>query len=903
VERHLRLWQSRNGRRSLRARRDPSKIASPLSGAVARMTVTTAPLDYYRQIGAALFPIPAGSKNPTGIVESFKKDHSTDPAQWAAWREANPGCNFGVVAFASRLIIVDIDTKIGRDEAWAAWHALCHEWGIATLTPHTQSARGGWHVYFAVPDDVDPAKLRQPDALKKVINTRCIGYTVAAGSVYNDPESGQALPYSLLTDAPPYPAPAALIEHCTRRPAASKSTQTPPGSLDPAGTAALITWLTDKGEFSAYEDWVSIGMALKLEFGDAGFPLWELTFDETVTPDTAATKWDSFATEPDSHSVTLLTFMQRAHKAGWKGSIGRTAASMFGDVVANLAKSAGATTPGALAGQTQRIIANQGEPYLSRFFDTIHDVPIIPRNPNHPTLPGNLEELYPSIFEAMKSAIGRIVVMAETPRTFKQQRVLRVLGVLQHMHAPTCQAVVDYIHGLGSALSSDRVTAAAKDFEKEINASLNEGRTSFYCDAKNRPDPAISDNVGVFLNLSNHRTQWDTFGRKVEVAHGDDPFVHFDQDEFERLWMMAKSVDYNYHPAENVLRTGIKVQARKTQYDSLEDEVQRLGDLWDGKPRLDTWLSQACNVAQDAYHTAVGRNLIGGMVKRAREPGCKHDEVVIFISPEQGTGKSTLANILARKDDWFLGKFKFGQSDQSSLPLLAGKWIVELGELAGLSKTDFEDVKSFLSERIDTYVAKYEVLPTKNPRRCIFIGTSNLRQPLADPSGNRRFLPVHVVGSSNLDWLRANIDQIIGEAARRHAQGESFAIPEELWALTRAAQESARAMTAVEEAIYDWFDRPEGAFYIVAGDIGRALKMAGLPAQSRYGVFMEKLGWHFAQVGRDRTRVWIKHTSNNIGECLSLEPSQSTANGRVEMRVRMAAAPSTGLPPPPVPLR
>jgi predicted P-loop ATPase len=233
--------------------------------------------------------------------------------------------------------------------------------------------------------------------------------------------------------------------------------------------------------------------------------------------------------------------------------------------------------------------------------------------------------------------------------------------------------------------------------------------------------------------------------------------VHFNQDQFDRLWMMAKSIDYNYHPAENVLRTGVRVEARKNQYDSLEDEVQRLGDMWDGLPRLDTWLSATCNVVDDVYHQTVGRNLIGGMVKRARagENGVKHDEVVIFISPQQGTGKSTIANILARHDEWFLGKFKFGQSDQSSLPLLAGKWIVELGELAGLSKTDFEDVKSFLAEKIDTYVAKYEVLPTINPRRCIFVGTSNLRQPLADPSGNRRFLPVHVVGKSNLDWLRA----------------------------------------------------------------------------------------------------------------------------------------------------
>jgi hypothetical protein len=204
--------------------------------------------------------------------------------------------------------------------------------GIPVAMPHCASPSGGWHCYFTIPDDVDPNTLRQPDALKGIINTRCIGYTVAAGSTFEGRR-----PYSLLTDAAPYPAPPALIEHCTRRPAPARSSTVAPGSLDPKGVAELVAWLAAKGEFGDYESWFQIGMAIKIELGDAGFPIWELTFDETVTPDTAATKWESFATEPDAHSVTLLSFMQRAHRSGWKGNIGRTAQDMFGSVVSQMA--------------------------------------------------------------------------------------------------------------------------------------------------------------------------------------------------------------------------------------------------------------------------------------------------------------------------------------------------------------------------------------------------------------------------------------------------------------------------------------------------------------------------------------------------------------------------------------
>ena len=72
------------------------------------------PFEYYRRIGAALFPLCPGSKNPTfphALVQSFARDCSTDLKQWLAWESANPGCNFGVVAFRSAWIVADLDVK------------------------------------------------------------------------------------------------------------------------------------------------------------------------------------------------------------------------------------------------------------------------------------------------------------------------------------------------------------------------------------------------------------------------------------------------------------------------------------------------------------------------------------------------------------------------------------------------------------------------------------------------------------------------------------------------------------------------------------------------------------------------------------------------------------------------
>jgi hypothetical protein len=823
------------------------------------MTVTTAPLDYYRQIGAALFPIPAGSKNPTGIVESFKKDHSTDPAQWAAWREANPGCNFGIVAFASRLIIVDIDTKIGRDEAWAAWHALCHEWGIATLTPHTQSARGGWHVYFAVPDDVDPAKLRQPDALKKVINTRCIGYTVAAGSVYNDPESGQALPYSLLTDAPPYPAPAALIEHCTRKPAPARSTTTPPGSLDPKGVAELIQWLTERGEFGSYEDWVSVGMALKLEFGDAGFPLWELTFDETVTPDTAATKWDSFATEPDSHSVTLLTFMQRAHKAGWKGSINRTAASMFGDVVASLAANSGATLPGAVPMEMgQAELTRLATPILEEFLAQTTDAPGVPADDTLPTLPPQMSGH--GLYGLMSQALVRVFCLAQVPK-LKPARLNDPLSVLHQLHPDVFEAACRRLRNAGIALQDRKIKNGSAALQEAVER-VTVTHDKWEYDRNGLPEADNPDNVVVLLGVLSLELRWNAWLEQMEIQGGTDPefrwpvWTYVDDKVIAKLLTRARRTKTRFRPGKDFLWETLLTLAHQNSVDPVCERLDALGAAWDRTPRLITWLSRYCGTPCDVYHQAVGKLIFGGLVFRARNPGCKFDFMPVFYG-RQGTGKSTMAAILALQPDWFTDNVLLGDASKELILALAGKLVVEIGEMGMRSNTNASHVKAMISRQRDEGRTAYSRAVSRRDRRNIFIGTTNDEQPLSDPSGNRRFLPIHVTAEIDLEALRRDIGQLIGEAAALNTPAE---LPREVWSVAEQYQEAARQPSDVEVLFADWFGGDADCF-VTAADLVRLCDASGRKNSGQVAAsIMKRFGFEQATpyLESRKCRVWYR---------------------------------------------
>jgi putative DNA primase/helicase len=77
------------------------------------------------------------------------------------------------------------------------------------------------------------------------------------------------------------------------------------------------------------------------------------------------------------------------------------------------------------------------------------------------------------------------------------------------------------------------------------------------------------------------------------------------------------------------------------------------GLVWDGVPRLDTWIIDCLKAKDTKLNRAIGRKIIIAKVRRTLYPGCPHDWVAAFEAP-QGKGKSTFAKALAGDDDKFL---------------------------------------------------------------------------------------------------------------------------------------------------------------------------------------------------------------------------------------------------------
>lgn len=217
--------------------------------------------------------------------------------------------------------------------------------------------------------------------------------------------------------------------------------------------------------------------------------------------------------------------------------------------------------------------------------------------------------------------------------------------------------------------------------------------------------------------------------------------------------------------------TGVLVAADANSVHPVRDYLRSIS--WDGVARVDSLFSRYFGAEDNEYTRAVSACFLLGAVARVMSPGCKVDLVPIVEGP-QGIGKSTGLDILGGK--YFTdSKIEIGNKD--AYQMLRGVWIVELGELSSLSKSDVESAKAFITSRVDRYRPSYGRHEVEIPRQTVFIGSTNARTYLHDATGGRRYPPVKT-GKIDIAELTKDRDAIWGLCAASSAK--SFGLGEGL---------------------------------------------------------------------------------------------------------------------------
>jgi len=117
-------------------------------------------------------------------------------------------------------------------------------------------------------------------------------------------------------------------------------------------------------------------------------------------------------------------------------------------------------------------------------------------------------------------------------------------------------------------------------------------------------------------------------------------------------------------------------------------------------------------------------------------------------------------------------------------------------------------VRGWITRRVERWTPKFREFETSFPRRCVFVGTSNPRDVLADPEGHRRWLPLDVTQADDAA-LAADRDQLWAEGvALWRAGGVQWA---EAQALAREQHEQFEERDEWLDLVAAWLDKVPAA--------------------------------------------------------------------------------------------
>ena len=377
---------------------------------------------------------------------------------------------------------------------------------------------------------------------------------------------------------------------------------------------------------------------------------------------------------------------------------------------------------------------------------------------------------------------------------------------------------------------------------------------------------------GLLAPESGVKIAYDIFKDRISISVQGAPWRPLKDTDYGRLRAAFERQGFKAVPAE-AMQTAVAMVAELNQFDSLIDWAKGL--VWDGVPRIARLLPDYYGAEDTPYSHAVGEYAFTALAGRALEPGVQADMAIIMVGL-QGGGKTSALNVLAPEPEAF-GEVDLGKDEDVIARKLRGKCIVELAEMRGFKGRDAEANKAWVSRRKEEWTPKYKEFTTTYLRRCLIVGTANDDEQLDDPTGARRFLPIHV-GRVNREKLAADRDQLWAEGVHRFREGGvAYQMAEELAKLEHHKFEVVDELQALVENYLahpptpvpgqPLVTTPRGANPVRGVDI--LMGCYGMPAgqvkkadQMALAIIMKRLGYHRSNVWsneiKGQVKMWVR---------------------------------------------
>lgn len=245
-----------------------------------------------------------------------------------------------------------------------------------------------------------------------------------------------------------------------------------------------------------------------------------------------------------------------------------------------------------------------------------------------------------------------------------------------------------------------------------------------------------------YLN-TNYDFRYNLFAAKPEVkSKKDSEFNFLDEREFDNLKIETK-IQASIDITDNDFRSLIGSKVISEDYDPIKKYIFAL-PKWDGVERFVPFLQkvQLKDETERAYLIKYFQKWFVAMVASLVYDSVINDTCFVF-SGKQGRGKTRFYEALVPKELRLLYTFtgNFNPRDKDHLEMLGTKIQINIDEMATLTRTDSETLKTTMSMKYVVLRRAFGRAPIHLFRKASFCGSINEDEFLTDQTGNRRWLP------------------------------------------------------------------------------------------------------------------------------------------------------------------
>ena len=339
----------------------------------------------------------------------------------------------------------------------------------------------------------------------------------------------------------------------------------------------------------------------------------------------------------------------------------------------------------------------------------------------------------------------------------------------------------------------------------------------------------------------------------------------------------------HYRPLDEREFNSLVIEAIEEGIDCLDRDMRRylgssripsshpvedfLGHLprWDGRDRVD---ELARSVSDEAQWVEVFHKWMLAMVAQWSGKNRMHGNCLIpvLVNPRQGLKKSTFCRSLLPPvlQGYYTDDFDVTR-EGDALRKMRDLALINIDEFNRMGEAKLGRLKNLVQMSSLNMRQPYQKNYSLQPRLSSFIGTSNFRELLTDPSGGRRFFPVMTKGVIRL--FRINYSQLYAQLKEELGRNHRYWLtPAEEQAVT--LRNTAFLRRPIEESLfYSCFSLPEATGKAQRWSIGQiyeVMKKAN-PSTMR-DVKMGQFGEHLALMGVEKlqTHFGFQYLLNRI---------------------------------------